>query len=227
MPKRLLDEGLKRGLNYNGGGGANPSMMSVPQPSSPNADTPTDTTQPRIFVQPRGVDSAANGRPARGPQPPSTNTGVLQPSVPGVGSQPGSFDPLDFAEAPTTPTAPRPTTSPGEQTLPAEPTQPGGEQPADAAQPGMQPPAPPVYRGDSTPIAEGMQMPTAAGVVSRRGGEDRMQLNPLGRRAYRAAHAKSVASFGDFPGRGDASQPQPVIIPGQPNYNPFTGKWTE
>lgn len=70
-------------------------------------------------------------------------------------------------------------------------------------------------------------MQTPAGTVSRRGGEDRMQLSPLGRKAYRAAHAKSVAAFGDYPGRGDMSQPQPTVIPGQPNFNPFTGQWTE
>lgn len=54
-------------------------------------------------------------------------------------------------------------------------------------------------------------------------GRNMLKLNPQAKARYQAAHQQLRAKFKHFSSNPDA--PQPNLIPGKPNYNPFTGEW--
>lgn len=70
--------------------------------------------------------------------------------------------------------------------------------------------------------------PALGNVQTGPDGRPRVTLNEQGRQAYQRAYDATKRNYGNWPGRENPMSPQPKIIPGEPNFNPFNPNgWIE
>jgi hypothetical protein len=84
---------------------------------------------------------------------------------------------------------------------------------------------------DLESLGEGQALMTPVGEVYRENdGSYKLALNQQGKIKYEAMRQDLTKRFGWHPAHGDPLAPQPEIIPGLPNFNPFAPAdraWTE
>lgn len=157
--------------------------------------------------------------PQRGPMaPPSAPQRTAIPTTPGTGPAGGGFG-GGYRGGPAG-------MSPG----PDQAT--GGPQTADPRLEGrggqVTGPSPQQWQDARNQAAQSYVNPALGNVQTGPDGRPRVTLNEQGRQAYQRAYEATKRNYGRWPGSENPMSPQPKIIPGEPNFNPFNPNgWIE
>lgn len=223
------------------GTNAGPYHQGVSGPPPPPPSAP-GFVNPLAALFPNGVPS--NPGPATRavlaaypgmapPAPSATATSVPTPPATSPVGSPQPAPPLAQQAVPPAPAGPAPAAPPAAPTA-QPPQQTGVPSPAPQA-PAPQPTTPtgaPIIQMSRVPsdteaelLPPGAEVETPVGTWRRTpDGKGEVVLNAAGQEAYRAKAAEIMGKFGNHPFATDPLAPQPPVIPGRANFNPFSAE---
>ena len=182
-----------------------PPSVAPPTPSPVDPGVPAPGSTPTVAPSEPGVDG---GQVATAVQPgaqPVQPTQPTQPAQPGV--QPGT--------APS-PNVTRPPTSVPPRTLPPSPGQ--AQTPLTSQR---------FTRASIAALPNGSSVQTPLGLLSKdANGNVTVTLNAQGQAAYQRRMQRAHSRFGPVPSGVTVLGVEMPVVPGQSNYNPFTGTWS-